>query len=99
MTTRISVALVLAAMSVIAGPLSALAGQTEPWPGLREYTPRVHALTGARIITAPGDTIDNGTLIVRDGRIVALGAALEAPADARVWNCSRSSPQDLSRCN
>jgi len=48
-------------------------------------TPRVHALTGARIVTAPGQVIERGTLVMRDGLIVAVGANVAIPADARVW--------------
>ena len=48
--------------------------------------PRVHALTHARIIPAPGQLIDNGNLIIRDGLIVAVGANVAVPADARIWD-------------
>ncbi|HEX6132867.1 MAG TPA: amidohydrolase family protein [Longimicrobiales bacterium] len=44
-------------------------------------------LRGARIITMRGDeVIDNGDILVRNNRIVAVGArgSVEAPADARV---------------
>jgi len=45
----------------------------------------VTAITGARIITMKGDeVIENGTLIVEDNRITALGAGLPAPAGATV---------------
>ncbi|MEM8933078.1 MAG: amidohydrolase, partial [Acidobacteriota bacterium] len=47
--------------------------------------PGVHALTGARIVTAPGQVIESGTLVVRDGIIEAVGADVTAPDDARVW--------------
>jgi hypothetical protein len=47
-------------------------------------TPRVHAIVGARIVTAPGQSIERGTIIVRDGVITAVGAALAIPADARI---------------
>ncbi|MCA9123684.1 MAG: amidohydrolase family protein [Planctomycetaceae bacterium] len=58
---------------------------TLPVEGLRQNTPRVHALTGARIVVAPGRTIDNGTVVIRDGIIEAAGD-VKAPADARLWN-------------
>lgn len=48
-------------------------------------TPRVHAITGARIVTAPGHVIERGTIVIRDGVIVAVGAAVTPPADARIW--------------
>jgi imidazolonepropionase-like amidohydrolase len=43
------------------------------------------AITGGTVLTAVGDTsIANGTVIVRDGRITAVGAGLPAPAGATV---------------
>ncbi|HUE70901.1 MAG TPA: hypothetical protein VMP01_08425, partial [Pirellulaceae bacterium] len=58
---------------------------TVPVDGLRQNTPRVHALTGARIVVAPGRIVEQGTVVVRDGVIEAVGD-IKAPADARVWN-------------
>jgi imidazolonepropionase-like amidohydrolase len=49
-------------------------------------TPRVHAIEHARIVIAPGQVIPNGTVVIRDGLIVAVGANVPVPADARVWN-------------
>ncbi|MBL8516423.1 MAG: amidohydrolase family protein [Betaproteobacteria bacterium] len=54
--------------------------------GLRDNTPRHHAITGARLVIAPGKVIDNGVLVMKDGRIVAAGADVAAPPGARVWN-------------
>ena len=54
------------------------------WP-TDAATPRVHAIVGARIVTAPGQTIERGTIVVRDGVITAVGADVAIPADARVW--------------
>src|SRR4051812_44251679 len=59
---------------------------TVPKQGIRENDPRVHALTNARIITAPGKTIEKGTVVIRDGLIVEAGADVKIPAEARVWN-------------
>jgi imidazolonepropionase-like amidohydrolase len=43
------------------------------------------ALTGARIHTAgPAGVIENGTVVLTAGRITAVGAGLEPPANARV---------------
>ncbi len=53
--------------------------------GLRDNTPRWHAITNARIVVAPGKVIDRGTLVMRDGRITAVGANVAIPAGARVW--------------
>ena len=48
-------------------------------------TPRVHAIVGARIVTAPGQVIPHGTVVMRDGIITAVGEHVAVPADARVW--------------
>jgi len=48
-----------------------------------ERTP-VFAIVGARILPVSGPAIDNGTLIVRDGLIEAVGSSLAVPRDARV---------------
>lgn len=43
------------------------------------------AITGGRVATAVGEAlIDNGTVIIRDGRIAAVGAGLPPPAGARI---------------
>ena len=50
-----------------------------------EVTPGLQAFVGARIIDGTGaDAIESGVLVVRDGRIEAVGAAdaVEVPADA-----------------
>ncbi|HKB56638.1 MAG TPA: amidohydrolase family protein [Lacunisphaera sp.] len=59
---------------------------TAPVDGLRDASPRVHALVGGRIVIAPGKVIESGTVVVRDGVIEAVGANVALPADARVWN-------------
>ncbi|MDJ0928318.1 MAG: amidohydrolase family protein [Gammaproteobacteria bacterium] len=47
--------------------------------------PRIFAITDARIVTAPGQVIDEGTVVVRDGLIESVGAGVAVPADARVF--------------
>jgi imidazolonepropionase-like amidohydrolase len=41
------------------------------------------AITGGRVHTATGAPIENGTVLIRDGRIVQVGAGIAVPADAR----------------
>src|SRR5262245_19987442 len=48
-------------------------------------TPRVHAIVGARIVVAPGQVIERGNVVMRDGVLVAVGPNAVVPADARVW--------------
>ncbi len=45
-----------------------------------------YAITNARIVTVSGPTIENGTVVVRDGLIEAVGADVKAPADAQVFD-------------
>jgi imidazolonepropionase-like amidohydrolase len=59
---------------------------TAPKQGIRENDPRLHALTNARIVTAPGKTIEKGTILIRDGVIIEAGPDVKIPADARVWD-------------
>ncbi len=39
-----------------------------------------YALTNVRIVTAPGRVIERGTVVMRDGRIAAVGANVNIPA-------------------
>jgi len=48
-------------------------------------TPRVHAIVGARIVVSPGQVIQHGTIVMRDGIITAVGANVTVPPDARIW--------------
>lgn len=65
-----------------------LQSQTKPTEGLRNNTPKVHALLNARVVTSPENVIDKGCVVLRDGIIEAVGADVTPPADARVWDYS-----------
>ena len=41
-----------------------------------------HAFTNARIVPISGPVIEKGTLVVREGKIVAVGASVPVPAGA-----------------
>ena len=45
---------------------------------------RTFAIRNAKIVTAPGQQIDAGTVVVRAGRIAAVGPNIEIPADAEI---------------
>lgn len=64
------------------------ASRTEPVAGIRENATRFHALTGARVVTAPGQVLDNATIVIRDGMIEAVGRNVQAPAGARLHDLS-----------
>jgi len=46
------------------------------------FRPRVYAITGARLVRAPGREDRRGTLVIRDGVIVAAGADAVVPPEA-----------------
>lgn len=74
---------------VLLGCLSAQGASrtvSAPVVGLRDASPRVHALVGARIVVSPGKVVEHGTLVLRDGVVAAVGADVAVPADARVWD-------------
>jgi imidazolonepropionase-like amidohydrolase len=77
----------LALATLAAGALEAQqATRTEPVTGLRANATGFHALVGARVVTAPGQVLDNATIVIRNGLITAVGAGVTAPAGARVWD-------------
>lgn len=41
------------------------------------------AITGGRVFPVSGPVIENGTVLMRDGKIVAVGAGIAIPADAQ----------------
>jgi len=46
--------------------------------------PAVYAITHARLVTLAGPPIEDGTVVIKDGKIAAVGAAVEVPAGAKV---------------
>ncbi|NIM61791.1 MAG: hypothetical protein GTO30_09090, partial [Acidobacteria bacterium] len=46
---------------------------------------QAHALVDVRIVASPGNVIESGTIVLRDGVIEAVGAGVAAPAGARIW--------------
>lgn len=57
-------------------------------PGHRPLEGSAHALVGARVVTEPGRELGRANIILRDGRIAAVGADAAVPADARVHDMS-----------
>ncbi len=60
--------------------------RTEPVTALRDNSSGFHALVGARVVTAPGQVLENATIVIRNGLIVSVGSNQAAPAGARVWD-------------
>ena len=71
---------VIGAAALLAVLAQALAAQA-PVPQRGTF-----AITNATIVPVVGDRIARGTVVIRDGRIAAVGAAVTAPSDATVIN-------------
>jgi imidazolonepropionase-like amidohydrolase len=71
-------ALALALLSGLATTATAQLGvKRQPVPG-------TYAITNAKIVPVSGPAIEKGTIVIRDGIIAAVGAAVTAPADASI---------------
>lgn len=68
-THRMQVRAALAAMMLAGAAMSARA--------------QVVAITGAKVYPVSGPAIENGTVLIRDGRIAAVGANVDVPANAQ----------------
>src|SRR5689334_1178132 len=75
---RILVALILFTTSIFAQQIGNPTAQQGVTP------PRgVFAIRNARIVTVSGPDIENGTVLIRDGKIEAVGASVNVPAGAQ----------------
>ena len=52
----------------------------------QQPTPKAYAVVHAKIFTLAGAPIENGTLIIRDAKIAAVGGQVDVPQDAQVIN-------------
>ena len=60
-----------------------------PYPSTYKPLPsRPVLITHATVLTAVGDRIEGGSVLMRDGRIAAVGRDLQAPADATVLDAA-----------
>src|SRR3989338_458180 len=73
---RFIIPLAAAVLSTVAAPPQTL--PTAPSP------PRDIAIRNARIMQAAGRVIENGTIVLKNGLITAVGAGVAVPADAWV---------------
>jgi imidazolonepropionase-like amidohydrolase len=73
----LTLAILVACLSFLPGARARVAGQAS-------QANRVVALRGATLVTVTKGTIPNGTIVLRDGKIAALGANVSVPAGAEV---------------
>lgn len=55
-----------------------------PIASAQSQPPSVYAITHAKIFTLAGSPIEDGTLVIREGKIAAIGATVDVPAGAHV---------------
>jgi imidazolonepropionase-like amidohydrolase len=77
-TPRLSLALALIGVASTTATAEAQIGVVD------RAVPGTYAITNARIVPVSGPTLERGTIVIRNGLIVAVGATAAAPADARV---------------
>ncbi len=53
---------------------------------MRPSEPARHALVGAKVIIAPGNTVEKATILLRDGAIESIGPDIVVPAGYRVFD-------------
>ena len=62
------------------------------WPRAAAQTGGdTYAIRNARIVTVSGPVIDKGTVVIANGKIVAVGADVQVPANARVIDATNLS--------
>lgn len=67
---------------LLVGVLPAQTPATYPYNGVYDQRDGHYAFTNATIIPAAGERIDKGTLVIRNGKIVSVGAGTQVPAGA-----------------
>jgi imidazolonepropionase-like amidohydrolase len=55
-------------------------------PAAMAQSGKTYAITGAKIYTLAGPPIANGTVVIKDGKIAAVGAGVSVPSGAQVIN-------------
>ena len=84
-TKTIFLGLVTLSIGLLFAPASAAQQPGNPTTQLGVTFPRgVYAITNARVVTVGGPTIENGTIIIRDGKIAEVGTNLSVPASAQL---------------
>jgi len=70
---------------MVSGAVDSAQAQSHlPYNGVRDQRSGAHLFINARIYLGPGRVLDSAMLLERNGRIAAVGANLNRPADATV---------------
>ncbi|GAB4548688.1 MAG: hypothetical protein Tsb0013_09410 [Phycisphaerales bacterium] len=81
-------ALSLCALAMLLALASGIAPRQprEPFEGVERDTLDHHAIVHATLIPAPGERVEDATIVIRGGVIQSVGAGMAPPAGARVWD-------------
>ena len=69
-------------------PLRVFAQESFPVNDVADPRTGTYAFTNATIVKDAATTLTNATLLIKNGKIVAVGSAVKIPADAVVLDCS-----------
>jgi len=83
-----AVATAALAMTAVSTAPAAVPQQVPPPDDIRNPDLRRDAIVGAVVTTRPGESIEGATILLRDGRIEAIGEDVEIPAGYRVHDAS-----------
>ena len=72
------------AIAILAAALSSMGAQQTPVPAQPATPSTTIAITGGRVLPVSSPPIEKATVIIRDGKIVAVGANVPVPDGARV---------------
>jgi len=75
----------LLALTLLAG---ATLAQDAPVRGPHKVDPRWHALVHATLVPRPGESVEDATVVLREGVVVSVEAGGAPPPGARAWDCS-----------
>ena len=81
-------AMVICALPGVLMPLNSAAQSSFPVNGMSESTDGYYAFTNATLVLENGEQVTGATMVVRNGKIVALGKNVSVPAEAGTIDCS-----------
>ena len=72
---------------LICTAVSAIAQESFPINGIRDIRTGLYAFTNATIIQNEKTKLEKATLLIKQGKIIAVGTSVAIPKDAVVVNC------------
>ena len=68
--------------------INASAQESFPINGIRDIRSGIYAFTGATIVQNEKNKLENATLVIKQGKIVAVGTSVVIPKEAVIINCA-----------